>query len=84
MSIASPNKIIKVYYPDFSIKEMLGLRFNRLSAAQESTGYRSVSYVGNMSTYIFFGVIGLCGIMLFLFVYLSCRGRFRKMLKKKW
>jgi hypothetical protein len=71
MSLASPNAVIKVYYPDFSVKELLGLRFNRLTAAEESTGYRSVSYTGNMSTYVFFIVIGAVGLVLLVVLFLG-------------
>ena len=49
---------------------MLGLNFNRLSAAQESTGYKSVSYVGNMSTYLFLLLAVLAGILGLVAIYL--------------
>jgi outer membrane murein-binding lipoprotein Lpp len=83
MSLASPNAVVKVYYPDFSVQELLGLRFNRLSAAQESTGYRSVSYAGNMSTYIFFGVVGAVGLVLLVVLFLGCKSRIKKFIKGK-
>jgi hypothetical protein len=55
-----------------------------MSAAQASTGYKSVSYAGNMSTYIFFGVVGAVGIVVLVILMLGCKARIKKFLEKKW
>lgn len=60
---------------------MLGLSFNRLSAAEESTGFRSVSYAGNMSTYIFLIVVGAAGLVAAVLVFFGCRSRIKKLIK---
>tara|TARA_B110000285_G_C15048769_1_gene575833 strand:- start:205 stop:543 length:339 start_codon:yes stop_codon:yes gene_type:complete len=83
MSLASPDKVIKLKYPDFSIKEMLGLNFNRLSAAEESTGFKSVSYTGNMSTYIFFIIAGAVGLVVMIILFFGCKSRIKKYIKGK-
>lgn len=85
MKLASPDKIIKIWYPHFSIKSLLGLQFNRLSAAQESTGYKSVSYVGNMSTYLFMiiGIIGGIIGLVFLATFCVCHSKMKGFFKKK-
>ena len=65
---------------------MLGLSFNRLTAAEESTGFKSVSYAGNMSTYIFFIVViivGLCAFIVAFFIVLSCKSRVRVYMTNK-
>ena len=87
MELASPNNVIKHFYPRFSIQEMLGLKFNRLSAAQESTGLKSVSYVGNTSTYLFMAGALIAGIIAFLIAVVivsGCKSRLKGwMIKKK-
>jgi hypothetical protein len=62
---------------------MLGLNFNRLSAAEESTGFRSVSYLGNMSTYIFFIVIGAVGLVIMVILFFGCKSRVKKYIKAR-
>ena len=83
MSLASPNAVLKLRYPDFSIQELLGLKFDRLTAAQESTGYKSTNYVGNMSTYIFFGVVGAIGLVVMVVLFFGCKSRIRAYIKGK-
>ena len=87
MELASPNNVIKHFNPQFSIQEMLGLEFNRLSAAQESTGLKSVSYVGNISTYLFMAgalVAGIFAFLLAVVIVSGCKSRLKKwMLQKK-
>ena len=85
MKLASPNRVIKHFYPNFSIQEMLGLSFNRLTAAQESSGYKSVSYVGNMSTYLFMILAALGAILalVLLFLLCSCKSKIKMYLEHK-
>jgi flagellar biosynthesis/type III secretory pathway M-ring protein FliF/YscJ len=83
MDLASPDNIIQYYYPNWSIEGILGLTFNRLSAAEESTGFRSVSYLGNMSTYIFFIIVGAALIVLLVILFFGCRSRIKKIIEEQ-
>ena len=78
MKLASPDHVIKHFYPEFTVKKLLGLEFNRLSASAESSGYRSNSFVGNMSTYIMFAFIA-GGLVIFnVILIFACRKRISK------
>ena len=62
-------------FPDskFSIKGMLKLNFDRMTAAQESCGYKFTSYSGNMSTYIFIVMLAVCiAVGLTILIFLCC------------
>ena len=62
---------------------MLGLDFDRLSAATESMGYRSSSFIGNSATYIMFAIIAVGMNIIVIFLLLGCRKRLKGPIVKK-
>ena len=83
MNLASPDNVIKHFYPNWSIDEMLGLNFNRLTAAEESSGFRSISYLGNMGTYIFLIILGAAMTVILVILFFGCKLRIKKWIKAK-
>ena len=75
--------MLKKIFPqyDFSVKSLLGLTFDRMTAAEESCGYKYKSYVGNMATYVFIVVMTVLGALsIFIIIYILCG--FRSRIKK--
>ena len=77
MEIANPEKVIKAIYPNFSVNQMLGIDFDKLTAAAESMGYRSANFIGNSATYIMFAILAIIVNIIVLLILYGGRHRLK-------
>ena len=81
--IASPDKILKYFFPNFSLKEYLVDSKERFTSSQESSGFKSKNFYQNMMTYIFILIL-LLAFFLTVFILAQCKSRFKAELTAMW
>ena len=59
----------------------MGFKGNRMSASEESSSMETTSFLANMSTFIFMGIIGLSGVVFMIFLMFLCGAKIRATIK---
>jgi hypothetical protein len=77
--IASPDRILKYFFPGFSIEEYLKASKERFTSAQESSGFKTKNFYENMMTYIFILLL-IIGFFVIIFLLAQCKIRYKERL----
>ena len=77
-----PDVVIGNFVKDFNFNEFMGFKGNRMSASEESSSMESTSFLANMSTFIFMGLIGLSAVVFMIFMMILSGGLIRKKIKE--
>lgn len=79
--MVKPDVVIGNFVKDFNFNEFMGFKGNRMSASEESSSMESTSFLANMSTFIFIGLIGLSGVVFMIFMMFLCGKEIRAHIK---
>ena len=80
--MVKPDAVIGNFVQDFNFNEFMGFKGNRMSASEESSSMESTSFLANMSTFIFMGLIGLSAVVFMIFLMILCKARIRETIKQ--